>query len=251
LKLTFSGNKSRAIIWLHGFCISSEIWKECIPSFNEDYCSVQIDLPGFGDSPLVYFESLSDLAEQVYQTIKSQNIPNATMIGHSLGGYICMEIARKYPDFCNSLILFHSNAFEDSEDRKAIRQVYLDAYERFGTEFFLKNFHENLFYQKRPELIEPLKEKHADISVETLQRYTAAMKARKGYDDILTNHKPKMIISGAFDKAISSEEYLKMYNKAENCELLILSNSAHMGMMEESEKATNAILSFLKMNDQL
>ena len=167
------------------------------------------------------------------------------MIGHSLGGYICMEIARRHPEFCNSLILFHSNAFEDSDERKKIRKVYLDAYERFGTDFFLRNFHENLFYQKQTDVINSLKEKHADISVETLQRYTAAMKERQGYEDILTNQIPKMIIAGAFDLAISSEEYLRMYNKAENCELLMLANSAHMGMMEESEKAVKAILSFL------
>lgn len=245
MKLRFSGSKSHAIIWLHGFCISSEIWDNCLPHFDENFCSVSLDLPGFGDSPLIYFESLADLAEQIYQALKNQNIPNATLIGHSLGGYICMEIARKHPEFCNSLILFHSNAFEDSDERKKIREVYLDAYERFGTDFFLRNFHENLFYQKQADVINFLKEKHADISVETLQCYTAAMKDRRGYDDILTNQMPKMIIAGAFDQAISSEEYLRMYNKAENCELLMLANSAHMGMMEESEKAAKAILSFL------
>lgn len=157
-----------------------------------------------------------------------------------------MEIARKHPEFCNSLILFHSNAFEDSEERKKIRKVYLDAYERFGSDFFLKNFHENLFYQKKPGVINSLRKKHEDISVETLQRYTAAMRDRRGYEDILTSSIPKMIIAGAFDMAISTQDYLKMYNNGENCELLILSNSAHMGMMEESEKASQAILSFLK-----
>lgn len=249
MKLTFSGNKSRAIIWLHGFCISSEIWEECIPYFDEEYTSIQIDLPGFGDSPLTYFKNLSDLSEQIYQTLKEQSIPNAIIVGHSLGGYLSMEIARNHPEFCQALILFHSNAFEDSEERKAVRQVYLDAYERFGTDFFLKNFHENLFYQKKPEIINSLKEKHANISIETLQQYTSAMKERKGYIDILDNQLPKLIISGAFDKAISSEEYLKMYNKAERCELLILSNSAHMGMMEESRKACESILSFIKENE--
>ncbi len=149
--------------------------------FDSEYCSVQIDLPGFGDSPLIYFDDLSDLAEQVYQTLKSQNIPHAAFIGHSLGGYICMEIARMHPEFCDSIVLFHSNAFADSEERKAVIQVYLDAYERFGTDFFLRNFHENLFYRKNSEVIDFLKEKHQDISVETLQRYTAAMKERNGY----------------------------------------------------------------------
>jgi len=218
------------------------------PFFDEEYTSIAVDLPGFGESPLTYFKDLSDLADQLHRQLQSQNIQEAVLIGHSLGGYICLELIRKFPSFCKGLVLFHANAFEDSAERKSVRQVYLDAFERFGGDFFLRNFHENLFYQSNDRIISQLKKKHEHISVETLQRYTASMMNRLGYDELLENELPKMIISGVFDKSISAEEYLKMYNKAENCELLILSNSAHMGMLEESEKASQGILSFLNEN---
>lgn len=156
-----------------------------------------------------------------------------------------MEFARQHPDFCDALILFHSNPFSDSAQRKHIRQVYLDAFSRFGGDFFLKNFHEQLFYQNLPERTKKLKDKHREISVETLEVYTSAMKERKGYLDVLTSELPKLIIAGAFDKAITNQEYLQAYERSENGQLMVLANSAHMGMMEESDTASQAILDFV------
>lgn len=245
MTLHVSGNGSRVIVWLHGFCISSEIWDDCLPHFHDDFKSVCVDLPGFGNSPFVSFGELPELGERLHSTLRQNGIEKAVLSGHSLGGYVSMEIARRHPEFCEALILFHSTPFPDSEDRKSVRQLYLDAFNRFGGDFFLKNFHEHLFYQKDKSRTEALRQKHAGITVETLSQYTAAMKNRTGYHDILTGTLPKLIIAGAFDKAIDRQEYLKMYEDSENSEFIMLSNSAHMGMMEESTTASNAIKSFL------
>ncbi|MEL7147794.1 MAG: alpha/beta hydrolase [Bacteroidota bacterium] len=246
MKLRLSGNKDHVILWLHGFCLSSAIWEDLVPQFQEDYTSITLDLPGFGETPSSFFNDLPDLADQVYHQLRNTNVSSATLIGHSLGGYLCLEILRQRPDFCKGLVLFHANAFEDSEERKSVRQVYLDAFERFGGDFFLQNFHENLFYNKQHPAIKRLREQPFQISTETLQRYTQAMKDRGGYDELLKTDVPKLLISGAFDQSISSEDSHKMYEQSKNCELLVLSNSAHMGMLEEPKQAADAIRLFIE-----
>ena len=72
------------------------------------------------------------------------------------------------------------------------------------------------------------------------------MKDRGGYEDLLLSDIPKMLICGAFDQSISTDDYQKMYNRSKNCELTVLPNSAHMGMLEEPFQASQRILSFIK-----
>ena len=233
------------ILWVHGFCLSSVIWKDMIADFDQDYTSVCLDLPGFGGTTPSFFRDLPDLADQIYHQLRNQHISNVTLVGHSLGGYLCLEILRQRPEFCNSIVLFHANAFEDSEQRKTARQVYLDAFERFGGDFFLRNFHESLFYNKQHPAISFLKEQPHKISTEVLQQYTKAMKDRGGYKDLLTKPTPKLLICGAFDQTIPKEDYHKMYDYASHCELHILSASAHMGMLEEPKQAARSIRYFI------
>ena len=246
MKIKFSGNGSHVILWVHGFCLSSDIWKEVIPYFDPDFTSINIDLPGFGGTSPTFFNDLPDLADQIYHQLHNHQISKVTLVGHSLGGYLCLELLRQRPQFCEGLVLFHANAFEDSKERKSVRQVYLDAFERFGGDFFLRNFHENLFYDKQHPAISFLKEQPHEITTEILKRYTKAMKDRSDYSDLLTHQIPKLLICGAFDQAISSEDYRKMYETAINCELLILSASAHMGMLEEPKQAAQAIRYFIE-----
>lgn len=49
----------------------------------------------------------------------TNNIGNASLIGHSLGGYLALEMA-KLPNLnLRGLGLFHSTAYPDSEEKRS------------------------------------------------------------------------------------------------------------------------------------
>ena len=54
------------------------------------------------------------------------------MIGHSMGGYITLAFAEKYPDLLTGFGLFHSTAFPDTEEKKATRRAALTLYKRMA-----------------------------------------------------------------------------------------------------------------------
>ncbi len=48
-------------------------------------------------------------------------IPKATLIGHSMGGYVALAFAKAYPERLDALVLFHSSPDPDSPEKKADR----------------------------------------------------------------------------------------------------------------------------------
>jgi len=50
---------------------------------------------------------------------KDKNVKNLfTLIGHSMGGYITLAFAEKYPELLNAMGLFHSTAYADDDVKK-------------------------------------------------------------------------------------------------------------------------------------
>ena len=68
-----------------------------------------IDLPGFGkSSPPPEDWDTEQYADRIYQYLVEQNIPQADILGHSVGGRICIRLAAKYPQKVRSVTLINA-----------------------------------------------------------------------------------------------------------------------------------------------
>lgn len=84
---------SQAIVLLHYFSGSSESWKfvaRCLPNNQE---IVTLDLPGFGQSPMIANPSIRGYSTWVWQQLKNLGSERFVLIGHSMGGKIAMDMA--------------------------------------------------------------------------------------------------------------------------------------------------------------
>ncbi len=82
---------------------------------KERFCVHVVDLPGFGNSPLpkesLYQETAWDTfryAEEIISYMDANKIMTATVLGHSFGGRICLQLASKFPTRIDNLILIDS-----------------------------------------------------------------------------------------------------------------------------------------------
>jgi pimeloyl-ACP methyl ester carboxylesterase len=107
-----------AVVLLHGFGEAGWVWKN---QFNaiKDFQFIVPDLPGSGRSEMIEDMSMEGLAEAIRQLLNHLEIDQCSMIGHSMGGYITLAFAEKYPSLLNSYGLFHSTAFADTEEKKS------------------------------------------------------------------------------------------------------------------------------------
>ena len=173
-----------------------------------------------------------------------------TLIGHSMGGYITLAFAEKYPELLNAFGLFHSTAYADDDAKKETRRKGIEFIKNNGASAFLKTTTPNLFSEKtkkeNPELVEKLIDQSKDFSSESLIQYYEAMIQRPDRTSVLKSfQQPILFIIGKHDTAVPLQSSLEQCYLPSISHIHILQNSGHMGMWEEKDKATEILLNFL------
>jgi pimeloyl-ACP methyl ester carboxylesterase len=137
--------KGPAIVLLHGFLESGMMWENFVRRLSSSFTVITIDLPGHGKSGVLSaIHTMDEMAEAVHWVLKSQNISKCLMAGHSMGGYVTLAFAEKYPRMLKGLILFHSHAAADSPEVLLYRErtIKLVQKDHLG---FIRNFIPDLF----------------------------------------------------------------------------------------------------------
>lgn len=181
------------------------------------------------------------------------SLEGAALFGHSLGGYITLAFAEKYPGMLNSFGLVHSTAFADSKEKKAARLKSIEFIRKNGAYEFLKTSIPGLFnpagHLERPDgFIETLVEKGKHFSSNALIQYYQAMINRPDRTHVLkTFSKPILFIIGQHDNAVPFAQSLQQCYLPLQSHIHILRYSAHMGMWEEEKKVTGLLNEFLNL----
>jgi 4,5:9,10-diseco-3-hydroxy-5,9,17-trioxoandrosta-1(10),2-diene-4-oate hydrolase len=103
------GDEGTTVVLFHGLGGSVEDWILNINTMAEHHRVYAIDLVGFGrsDKPSVPY-SFSYLAQFVNDFMEAQNVDQANLIGHSMGGGVTLQFAIQYPDKVQKLVLLAS-----------------------------------------------------------------------------------------------------------------------------------------------
>ena len=107
-----SGNKSSpAITFIHGWTASSKAYTSQIAYFAPKYRVISIDLLGHGESDQPPPSDVGQLynhpgfQDSIITLLAHLSVESTVLVGWSLGAQIVCEIARKWPDKVNALIL--------------------------------------------------------------------------------------------------------------------------------------------------
>lgn len=243
--------KGRAIVLLHGFLGSLQIWENLLPDLSKRYKVVMIDLPGHGETEnFGYVHKMDLMAEAVKAVLHELQLRRYVLIGHSMGGYVTMAFAEKYMDNLRGVILFHSTAVADSEEKKADRDKAIKVAKR-NKDKYLKESLKKLFFpaniKKHPELLAKATNIANATSVQGIVAAIEGMKQRRNTEVVLQFcHCPVMFIAGLHDLLIPLELHQHQFDLPPVHELLLLEHSAHMGFYEEPETVTKGMLPFLR-----
>lgn len=97
------------VILIHGVAASLHDWDELIPQLTQNgYGSYALDLLGHGDSPKPGTRAyhIDWLFEHFLHWMTSLRLTEpAILIGHSLGGYVALEYARRFSAWTRGLVL--------------------------------------------------------------------------------------------------------------------------------------------------
>ena len=96
---------------VHGFMGGSAQWAEEVVRFSDIREVIALDLPGFGaNNHLAPISTIGGFADWVIADLNTRGVEAFDLLGHSMGGMIVQEVARKAPDRVKKLVLYATGA---------------------------------------------------------------------------------------------------------------------------------------------
>src|SRR5215467_3259195 len=93
------------LIILHGFLGSLDNWSSVSKHLSAAYKVYTVDLRNHGESPHSEFMSYPIMARDLREFFTEHEIPEANLLGHSMGGKVAMQVTTEHATQVNKLIV--------------------------------------------------------------------------------------------------------------------------------------------------
>src|SRR5271168_2913770 len=95
-----------AVILLHGFAETSRMWRPVMPVLAERFTVIAPDLPGIGDSDIPADGlDMKSAAIRIHDLAKSLGVQKAEVVGHDIGLMVAYAYAAQFPAEVSKLVL--------------------------------------------------------------------------------------------------------------------------------------------------
>lgn len=233
------------VVLIHGFPLDHSIWEETI-GFLQHNCQLIIpDVRGFGhSSTLASPYSMEDMASDLAGLLDHQGLEKATLIGHSMGGYIALAFARLYPKRVAGLVLVSSQAQGDTPEQKKGRYETADRVAEEGVKIVLDAMLAKLSADKTIQ--ESIGEVIARQEPSGVAGALKAMAERSDSSSVLSDALfPILILHGDNDQLIPIQRAEQMKELSDMADLIVLEGVGHMPMMEVPGDLAKEIATFI------
>lgn len=240
------------LVLLHSFPLDKRMWIRQHPL--ADIAELFLpDLPGFGDSetPAAAL-SVDEVAESVAVMLDAQSVKDRVVMGGlSMGGYVALAFARKYPDRLRGLILADTRAEADDDTLKAARTKTIALATQHGSAGVVRAMLTKLLgrttLRTKPEIEEAIEEMGSSQKVggviAALQTLRDRPDAVAGLSEIAV---PTLLIVGEEDEITPLSCAQTMNAKIRLSEIARIPGVGHMSALEDAEAFNRAVRGWLE-----
>ena len=241
LHYTRSG-EGEPLILVHGFLGANEVFNSVMADLTAKYDVIAVDLPGHGQSKVEKDHyTVYDYASEVAAVLQKEGVSEATWLGHSLGGYVVLAAIERQITPVKRAILAYSSDLADTAEQKEKRTKQQQEIPEIGVEAFVDNIIAAFFREDASsELVDQARHIAYRATEEGLLVALDAMKARPDQHELLEQTQtPILILEGSQDKV------LKPINTTNSNVKKVVTNTGHLGMLEEPQNFVDAIQEFM------
>jgi pimeloyl-ACP methyl ester carboxylesterase len=238
------------LILVHGLAGSSQHWQKVVAPLARHYHVIALDQIGFGrsDKPLLDYRA-ETFADFLDEFMRMRNLPRATLVGNSLGGWVAALLAIEHPDRVARLVLVDSAGMAGLTDYLGPKLIMALRQSTLGD----------------ARILDPLlfADPHPYNSEEALRAgFTAHLSAGDGYtvskvmdaierkEDMLDGrlgaiHAPTLILWGRQDRTVPLQFGESMQRGIAGAKLVVFDHCGHGPMIECPRPFVSALENFL------
>lgn len=228
------------LVLLHGLFGSLSNWGDVLSEFSKTHRVIAPILPIY-TMPLLS-TSVSSLSKFLNDFWIFKNIPEANLVGNSLGGHVALVFTLKYPDRIKRLILTGSSGLYENS--------FGGTYPKRGDMSYVKEGVGKTFYNPSTateelveEVFETVNNREKVIRILAMAKSAIRHNMRKDVSKIDT---PTCIIWGKQDTITPPEVAIEFNTLLPNSELHWVDKCGHAPMMEHPQEFNQILRKFLE-----
>ena len=240
------------IALIHGLGLCRRLWDDHLPALEGRYRVLNYDLYGHGESaPPPETASLAVYAQQLVDLLDHLKIPQAAIVGFSIGGMINRRFAMDYPERVSALAILNSPHDRGEEAQKLVEARALKVRDEGGMATLddaLKRWF-TLEYRNNNEIgMELVHEWRSLVHPESYAQ--AAWVLANGVRELVAPEPPieknTLVLTCENDSGSTPAMTADIAADIVGSKTVIIPELQHLGLMETPDAFTNPILDFLE-----
>ncbi len=243
----YAAGKGGTVILIHGLGADSRHWSANIDALSQNLRVVAVDLIGYGqsDKPLMRY-TVPNFSEYLHGFMQAANIPLATLVGNSLGGWIALDFAIRYPQMVEKLVLVDAAGLRPSVPLE-LPQGERKSLSTLNTRWFF-----DLMEANKAWATTDLGPNSFERHVQNGDSYTVAssvaemIPGREFEDKKLGRvHAPTLIIWGREDLLIPLSMGERLHQGIAGSQMTVIEGTGHIPMVGKPAEFNDAVTKFL------
>lgn len=233
------------LVLVHGYPLDHTIWYDMVSFLEDDFTLILPDLRGFGLSGISEAQyAIADVASDIAGLLDHLGVEKTYIAGHSMGGYVALAFARRYPQRVLGLGLISTQAPADTLERKQGRYAAAEEILKNGVQPVAESMPGKLTPDERVQAFV-----HSLIVAQRPAGLAGALRAMAERDDstsaLSSFEFPVVVIHGEADELIPIQRALEVNAAISHATLMEISGVGHMPMMENPQATATTLKSLL------
>lgn len=239
------------IVFLHAFPLSRAMWEPQVRALSGRFRVITVDLRGHGESEAQLWNfPLSQYADDVHDLLDHLQIPQAVLVGLSMGGYVLFTFYRQYAHQARALILADTRAQADTDEGRQGRRGLAQAAFTQGHAPVIDTMLPKLLSQEsragRPDLVARVTEMIKSTPISGIVVDCMAMADRPDFLPLLRDIAcPTLVMVGDKDQATPPADSRTIADGVKGAQLKVIRGAAHLTNLEQPEEFNRAVTEFV------
>lgn len=244
--------QGQPVVLIHGVGLNKEMWGGQVVGLAPHYRVITYDMLGHGASPRPENGTpLLGYADQLLELLDHLQLPQATVIGFSMGGLVARAFALHYPERLKSLVVLNSVFNRSPEQRAGVIARTAQAAEHgpdANAEAALSRWFSREYQAANPAQITALRQTLAGNDPQGYLTTYELFATQDMYraDELGNIKSPTLVATGELDPGSTPQMARQLADRIPGATVAILTEQRHMMPVESPRLVNQLLLDFLE-----